>query len=837
MKAHLRILSAVLLSLLCLNYAVPVMASEEVPEAVADRFEGISEEEYSKVSWHENNLAAAVSKYPDKVASLSEHNGRNCVKMVNYSHKFSNFSAAGQAYSTNYNCAIKLNKGEYEANDLAYCVISYSSVSDKPYTLWLWCPNLHEDGRRAEKIVGVQSGKTGWSDSEVITVTAGLKNRITSSGEVVITADAISNNTEIYIGDIIFFETKEGAEKYLTNRTSQKLDTVSDGLDAQLKLLMLLVGRDVRSNEKTLSGPFDGIRESRYSIVKWGTDNLKVAVSTWGSGAENKAELVRSNTTSYVKLLDKSHSYSKFFTPSKAYTCRYNAAINPGDDEYDKSNLNYCIVKYSSKNAGSHSLYFWCPDFHEDGRRGEKIADIFGSTQQFVNSNIIEVTDGFRNRIIGTGSITVVSDSSAANAEICIGDIIFFRYKADAEQYLKQYSEYYQVEAPVPGPFDGIEDSQYSAVRWSEDNLVITVSAWGTDDSLKADLMSAADRSYVKMHDKEHSYTSFFVSGTAAKFRYNASINPSIDDYDESNLNYCVVNYMSKNAGAHSLYFWCPNYHSDGRRGDKIVYIPGDTGGWTNSGVITVTDGLRNRIKHNSQVVSLVSDSSSDNAEIYIGDIIFFSSKVDAEKYLVQYDRYYKTARNIPKPFDGIGVGGYSVVKFTVENIKPAQSALAEIITKDGDSYVKMTADSWKPSKFSDTGATYNKTYMFSAALNPSDSEYVEDDLVYCVVNYKAENTVPHSLYIYCPKYYDSSDTKRAEKIADVTDTESWTSSNIFEVKDGLKNRIKGTGNVIFISDSQNEASEICISSIVFFRSLSDAEVYVRQYNEYHSKK
>ena len=626
MKKFNRIISAVLFAIMCVSFGIPMCAAAS-SAAEEDPFSGINEDEYSVVSWNKDNLTHAMNE--KFVATLESYKDEIGVKMVKQNHSFSNFQAAGSAYTTNFNVAINPGDAEYEANDLAYCVVRYASVSEKAYSLWFWCPDFHSDGRRAEKIADVGAGKKDWADSGIITVTEGLKKRINAKSQVVITADTTDMGAEIYIGDIIFFETMEAAEKYLSNNNAGKASAkadAGDGLTEQYKLLMLLVGKSLKTDklddeEKVLTSPFDGIKATDYAVY-----NLNDGSSTYGGNACLK--MTRGAGT--VSATNASGG------PSKAYT--YRADINPGEDDYkNESNLAYCVINYASCSTVAHEIFIWSPKLMGSATtdsRVETVAEVDAGNTGWINTQIITVTAGLKDRIKGTNSFTIAS--TAANGNVYISSIIFFKNEADAEKYLEQYDEYYAANPVIPKPFDGIDEANYSVVKWTTDNLK-------SGNQKTATVIEDNGDTYVKMVSDDWKPSKFNSDGSVyAKTKmYSAAINPGNTEYTESNLAYMVVNYKTVNADSHGLYVYCPSYNTgDAVRSEKIADAPANSNGWINSGVVAVTAGLKNRINGNVQV-SFISDSQSANAEIYISSIIFFKNEADAQTYIKQYSDYY----------------------------------------------------------------------------------------------------------------------------------------------------------------------------------------------------
>ena len=627
MKKYNRIISAILLVIICIPFAIPMSATDSFA-AEDDPFNGIYTDEYSVVSWNKDNLAYAIN---DKnVATLENYKDEACVKMVKQNHSFSNFKAAGSAYTTNFNAAINPGDAEYEANDLAYCVVRYASVSDKAYTLWFWCPNFHSDGRRAEKIADVGAGKKDFAVSDIVTVTAGLKDRIVKNSQVVITADTTDMSAEIYIGDIIFFETKEAAEKYLSNNNAGKApaeENDGNGWTEQYKLLMLLAGRNLKADklddeEKVLTSPFDGIKATDYAVY-----NLSDGSSTYKG-------------TDCLKMTKGSGTVSATNTsggPTKAYT--YKADINPGADDYkSESNLAYCVINYASCSTVAHEIFIWSPKLMGSANtdsRVQTVAGVDAGNTGWMNTQVITVTPGLKDRIKGTNSFTIAS--TEANGDVYISSIIFFKNEADAEKYLDQYEKYYAANPVIPKPFDGINEANYSVVKWTTGNLAAA-------SQKKATVVEDNGDTYVKMVSDNWLPSKFNSDGTtyAKEKVYTAAINPGDSEYTEANLAYMVVNYKTVNADAHGLYVWCPKYYdnSDTWRAEKIADAPANSNGWINSNIVTVTAGLKSRIKGTNSV-PFISDSQSANAEIYISSIIFFKNQADAEKYVAQYNAYY----------------------------------------------------------------------------------------------------------------------------------------------------------------------------------------------------
>lgn len=311
MKKLQRFLCAVLCIVMIAAMAVPMSASALITSAapttaaasstsVEEILNGFDKDEYAVVKFGDGGKVS-LAEYQGGTGIKAEntvYDGVNAIKLVAQDIAWATFAKSHIAFSNNVP----------EFKNYGYMVVKYASESDKAYKL-----SVGGWGDGEGVAFDVPAGKTGWTTSEVLTVSEACAAVATSKRSIVST----SSTADTYIGDIVFFKNKADAEEYaklapvyLDPNGEKLLDRMQKREEnwESIKFIMMLIGSAIgnRMDEKPVNAPLplDGIKEENYYVVDCISGRNMSLMSF--DNVQPTAEFVTYNGVDGVKLVSQS---------------------------------------------------------------------------------------------------------------------------------------------------------------------------------------------------------------------------------------------------------------------------------------------------------------------------------------------------------------------------------------------------------------------------------------------------------------------------------------------------------------------------------------------------
>lgn len=649
MKKLKCLVCAVLAVVMCVGMVVFPVTASTVPDGVTTVDE----------------LLATFGESTYSVYDLSDgsttYDGTACLKMAkNPGTVTATNDTADSGPRKDYTYRLDINPGEEDyksESNLAYCVINYASCSSAAHELFIWCPKLQGTAATDSRVVTIAevgAGNAGWTCSSVITITAGLKERIKGTNSF--TLASTKANSDVYISSIVFFANEEDAAKYAelapfimnpdAEAKAERLEKREKNWET-IKLIMMLVGTSIgdRMDAKPHIPPlpFSGIDESKYSVVTFNSGNIHKAF-------DKKATIDNYNGKDCLKMVKEERSLTSFFEVNVNYTTYYNASIKLTGDEYEADDLKYCVVNYASVSDQKHTLYFWAPNLHGQGKeRGLKIGDAIAGSSDWQNSPVIKVPAGMKDRL--TSYVTLASDASGS-AEVYVSNIIFFETEEDAKKYLKQYDAYY----------DYITEIDPIRKLWANGNGAVLPMVLDGDEYIKDESGASVvtpNYSYgernvgcIKLNYENHVVTmdevnaNYSVALDKDANNPNSSYTSFCEKFSKKDYQYAVITYAADTTERAYLgvFRWGDTATVTNTRPRHTVVaenISVSRGKWVTTGVVEVCENWKYRIGTKKGKLYVFSPLTDEDATLYIREIVYFTNADDAQYYADNAPKFY----------------------------------------------------------------------------------------------------------------------------------------------------------------------------------------------------
>lgn len=843
-------------------------------------------------------LPVAASAVPDGVTTVDEllatfgeanysvydlgdgsitYDGNDCLKMVKNPGTVTatnDTSDRGPRKDYTYRLDINPDEDDYKSeSNLAYCVINYASCSSAAHELFIWCPKLQgaaATDSRVVTIAEVGAGDTGWTCSSVITITAGLKERIKGTNSF--TVASTKANSDVYIRSIVFFANEEDAAKYAelapfimnpdAEAKAERLEKREKNWET-IKLIMMLIGTSIgeRMDSKlNLVYPFDNIDSNLYSVVSFTEDNIVV-----GSGTA-KATVDNYNGEDCAKMVEQEWSMSNFFEYGDGgHTTYRNVSIKPAKNEYDATDLKYCVVNYASVSDQKHTLWFWAPNLHGQNKaRGLKIDEVPAGFTDWQNSPVIEVPEGMKTRLTQPNNVILASDAQKGSTVVYISSIIFFETKDAAEQYLKQYDEFYgkdRSDVIAGDPLKELKTSAKGAVLpmvFDGDEYILTGD--GSNSVVTAGY-SYGERNVggVKLNYKASAMNMDTLGGNfslAVASGGNNVCNDFRSSFTAEDYKYAVITYATDTTASAELgvFRWgktaaAPNTDAKPRHTVVDNDISASKGKWVNTGVVEIGPAWDHRITTQGKIY-IYSPLTDNDASLYIREIVYFTNADDAKYYADNAPKYYNESY------------GYFVNPAEALQTSSKGSVLPMVF--DGDKYTNVNdagASKVTPnSSYGERGVisvalSYEENVMtmdqlggnYSMALdnNPSDAdksykafctEFGKEDYNYAVITYATDTA--ESAYLGVFRWGNTATGRHTVVANDISVSEGeWVTTGVVEIGTDWKNRVKQPGKLYVFSPLADEEASVYIREIVYFTNADDAKYYADNAPEYYNVK
>ena len=480
-------------------------------------------------------------------------------------------------------------------------------------------------------------------------------------------------------------------------------------------------------------------------------------------------------------------------------------------------------------------------------------ADVSRSAGKWVRTEAVNINDaslGATNyfaRLRGDMWDFIEVESTDTKSKVYIGEIAFFGSKAEADEYYKDKplnedgaekdtdrimkreenwetiklimsligrKLYMKDIAVLDGPFEDIDPSRYTHIRFYEDsfknktltmNTVGATAQFAVHDGVKAVKFAPANVSWLN-----NSRFNFSFKLTA----------PNLIEKDD--CKYYVITYSSVSKADYTISLWTANdKHPNDPLYLKVADVPAGVRNRGVSDILPVTECMEYRF-NSAQNLAFISDCVDSDAEIYISSITFFQSKAAAEKYVKQYNQFYNvknsgmnTSRYTEIRLNKDTFGSFNMINMGSIPVKAAT------VTYNGVDAVRLGATA--------SPVTWLDNCTYSVAFNMKSANSVEeDDFAYMVLRYASSSEVAHTI-----KLWPTSDGNVYCNVADVpAGMTNWTLSEIVAVPAGIMQRVNNGENLAFISSCSDPNAEIYIAGVTFFENMKTAEMYVKEFGE-----
>lgn len=823
------------------------------------------------VSKSDANLAN--SKYPYALASMHAsagnigkdypsfvvYNGVDCIKPI---------AALDISYGGKYGFAFNVNTKhqDYKKTNRNYAVITYATEAEDTIELRLTWGNPDMTNRQ---IGGTYTTETGKWQAVSFPLSGAWKDGREKLG--------IYSNDEFYIRELVFFESKDDAEKYA------------------LRAGAYFNGEDYSEIKAMYNDPINSVtaKSIRYTFTDDNiTDSGFATIRDHGNGLETKENpqnvfTFNDGRVSYVNAKGVPRG-----APSKSGKNKYGMSVvfNGLGKSLTKSDDVYVVATYQSDSDKDHVIGFYpitydkCVDIARVAKntKGWCASEPFSMRSQ---ASIASGTYKGQTMFERIAAREVILYTSAEDVDgLNLREIVFIADKAQAEAYSKAATEYYNaieknldpialldknkqdnwetiklimmlvgssiaervaLKPNVVFPFENIDDDAYSAISFNSDN------EGSKFDYVQMKISEPQDPLPIttKYNDKECVKMApwYKKGGLGATFNGKSTQHLGLrikkSAFEEDDLRYFVVQYASVSEVDHSLYLWNPSEVI------KIADVEAGRTDWCITDVLTVSEALYNRI-NSVNSIALSSYSKSALTEVYVSSIIFFENKSYAERYIKQYNEYYKDKLNpVADPINASS-GGYTRITFAEANNrwvredtgdgnytlvnKPdsdisnqkypyyvnSMHSGATTTAKDYPSFVVYNGlDCIKPAKALVSG--YGGDYGVPFAVNTNHENYKLANRNYAVITYATD--VEHVIEFGLT--WGVSTTENAQISGkDPHEIGKWQSIS-FELPEYWKTNRDRLG--IYSDD------EFYIREIVFFETKADADAYAAKAGAY----
>lgn len=418
------------------------------------------------------------------------------------------------------------------------------------------------------------------------------------------------------------------------------------------------------AGEASVKELLESFDKDAYTVVEFGKDG-KATLAEYQDGSGVLAEHTVYDGVNATKLVAQDIAWATFAKSHIAFANNLNEFKEYG----------YMVVKYASESDKAYKLTVggW-------GDGTGATFDVSAGKTGWTTSGVLEISPACVAVSATKRSIT----SSSSTAATYIGNIVFFKNEADAQEYakmapyyldpngeaalakLQQREENWETikfimmligssigrrqdakpyEAPLP--LSGIDPDLYYILDCSNDGNISIMDF-------------AADGVYAGSYATYNGVDGVKLGAQkvwAAYAKSNVSIVP-LSFLKSNNYSCMVFRYASDADNEYELGFGWGSFYEG-----ASFAVPAGKTDWTLSDVLNIPDAL---IAHGASRLAIA--STSPTADTYIADIIFFQTRTAAKQYVDQWNEYYAGAYNpIPNRFDGCE-GGYTLHTLVEKN-------------------------------------------------------------------------------------------------------------------------------------------------------------------------
>lgn len=418
------------------------------------------------------------------------------------------------------------------------------------------------------------------------------------------------------------------------------------------------------AGEASVKELLESFDKDAYTVVEFGKDG-KATLAEYQGGSGVLAEHTVYDGVNATKLVAQDIAWATFAKSHIAFANNLNEFKEYG----------YMVVKYASESDKAYKLTVggW-------GDGTGATFDVSAGKTGWTTSEVLEISPACVAVSATKRSIT----SSYSAAATYIGNIVFFKNEADAQEYakmapyyldpngeaalakLQQREENWETikfimmligssigrrqdakpyEAPLP--LSGIDTDLYYILDCSNDGNISIMDF-------------AADGVYAGSYATYNGVDGVKLGAQkvwAAYAKSNVSIVP-LSFLKSNNYSCMVFRYASDADNEYELGFGWGSFYEG-----ASFAVPAGKTDWTLSDVLNIPDAL---IAHGASRLAIA--STSPTADTYIADIIFFQTRTAAKQYVDQWNEYYAGAYNpIPNRFDGCE-GGYTLHTLVEKN-------------------------------------------------------------------------------------------------------------------------------------------------------------------------
>ena len=439
----------------------------------------------------------------------------------------------------------------------------------------------------------------------------------------------------------------------------------------------------------------------------------------------------------------------------------------------------------------------------------------------------------------GNDEIAIGWGQDAPNGTVEIKELVFFLYEwraADYEKYAPiYYNSFYDF---IPSnPLDSIKNeikfdfsnrSTLSGMLMLKDTDATIVANKQTStlvnekiDGIEATKIDGLAEGASNIHRLP------FWSGPAAKNAFAAN---------ESGTFYTAITYMTDGEGSLVLH-----HGGNGTEGvGAVTYcntVPSDK--WQTavySG--TVGSKLMERLRDEYNIVALAWNNTEAGKNIYIKEIVFFTSKADAEKYGEDAARYYNYKAGYEKidtpqtdaptdPLSGINTSDYGVWDYASASALSASNA---VMQSGSYTFTKDPAFGVRAIKPAHNGTSYSVNSKYSSGAMLSKHEI---DLNYIAVTYMTPSTAQASITF--TAYNGANSTVTADTSVS---NGRWTTAYV-KIEGNNKtltsDRLNQPNHFFINWNNTKTGEDIYIREIVFFENEADVLTYAEKAPAYYN--
>ena len=716
-----------------------------------------------------------------------------------------------------------------------YMVVKYASVSDYPYEI-----NVGGWGSTANGATfAVPAGNTGWTLSEVLTVTDECEAVATSKRHIVSTDAA----AETYIADIAFFKNKDDAKLYIKQWNAyyegvydMPVDPIAEAEDGYFRIT------------------FD--EDSSYRIGRVATDNNSytevlqpdagVAASkngkyTHGLNSQFEGNMGQANNTNYGSDFATYTTYngvdciasvvsSNWFAGNKPAIC---FDINNANVHHNGAYRNYAVLTYASETDKQQE--FGVAWGNAGGIKGAQpnpdgwMSVAFELTGAWSNAGGNRVKQGIKSTI---------------NEPFYVRELVFFETMEDAEAYAAKAPAYfngeeYDEDAVVPShPVNTYANNVWTRVAFTEGSVAAAGSAVGTfrfhdNGCTNNNAFVKHDVSYISAKAVPAGWASNSVGKRAFQIVFN-NLGTAFAVTDDA---YIVMVLRSESAsdqviGINPVAFG--NFN--------VGTIPANTEGWTAIVSTNVKDALNGTTTLYEKLTTretVIYTTAADVGTLDVIEIAFLKTEDAAKAYAAAAPKYYASieALDIFNQIEANGEGDVFVQHFSeegvdcdVENGEDGHSTTpVSYVTYNGLPAVKLEykGQHWP---YGNGMSSYRLDYTGGAFGGKLTADHK-----YAVVTYATETNSHAPMVMYHWAQAVAEDPVDTVVVPDISVSNGkWVTSGVVEVSANWFKRAS-TNKVCLVSKDTATDAPLYIHSIAYFTDKADAEYYVENAPAYYN--